>query len=99
MFIDIRDNNDFSVAGVKKLLASKDDSSHRQMRVSHDGRVGLYNYEGRPDSGEFKFWFEVWCGGNDYSGSKASNNSDYVNRVHFDLKNAWQNDSIGLVDY
>lgn len=97
MQIDL--SKDFNLEDVAKLLASKDDSQHRQLRVTKDGiayisdEVGVNNIDG------LAFRFETWNAGNDYCGLKASQDASWVSQVFDDLKNNWPNPKATYIDY
>jgi len=79
MQIDI--SKEFTVEDVAKLLASKDDSQHRQLRVTKDGIAYISDEIGADNIDELKFRFETWLVGNGYCGLKASQDADYVREI------------------
>jgi hypothetical protein len=99
MLVDLYDVQNLSVSELAELLATKDDSANRQLRVSHSGQLGLYNYDDRPNESDYKFWFAVWCEGNGYSGVAAAADKEYVTRIHYEVCEANKSGSVGLIDY
>jgi hypothetical protein len=79
----------FTLGDVANLLASADDESHSQLRVTHDGYayiskdVGFLNLEG------VAFRFETWSAGHGFVGKEASKQKDWVRRLHQALTDNW----------
>jgi hypothetical protein len=99
MKVNLTDPKRFTLENVRALLASKDDSQHRQLRVTNDGYaylsddIGFHNLEG------VKARFETWCQGNGYCGNEAAADPEYVHEIFDDLKNVWEKGLRGLIDY
>lgn len=87
-----------TVATVAQLLASKDDSQHRQLRVMINGDVILSDDVGNRNLAGVRFRFETWNIGNGYVGPKAANDPKWVQRVHDDLQRHWHDGSTGYID-
>lgn len=99
MKIDLKVPGALTRQAVKQLIASVDDSEHRQLRVTEDGiafistqNVGSMNTDG------ILFRFETWCAGNDYVGLKAASDPDWVDQVFNDLKNNWPDPKSSYID-
>ena len=68
MRIDLTKPGGATLAEVRQLLASKDDSEHRQLRVT-DSRIAYLSDEvGSENIGGLCFRFETWQKGNGYCG-------------------------------
>jgi hypothetical protein len=72
--IDLKDPTQFTLQGVKELIASDDNSKDRQLRVSKYGVAFISDRVGADDSTDILFRFETWDAGNDYLGVAASQN-------------------------
>ena len=79
MQIDL--NQPFTTDDVKKLLASKDDSQRRQLRVTQDGVVFLSDEIGNSNTDGLAFRLETWLIGNGYTGEAAANESEGVSET------------------
>jgi len=99
MKIVLDDPTDFTLDNVRLLLASKDDSAHRQLRVSDDGVAYLSDDVGNRKLDGVRFRFETWNAGNGYCGADAASKHDYVKTVFNDLKCAWNKNLTGYIDY
>ncbi|MBC3486696.1 hypothetical protein HU750_13540 [Pseudomonas sp. SWRI50] len=92
MEIDLKKPGALNRQAVRQLIASVNDSTNVQLRVTLDGiafisttNVGNRNTEG------LLFRLETWCAGNDYVGLKAASDDNWVNQVFNDLKENWPN--------
>ena len=89
MQIDL--NQPFTTENVKALLASKDDSLHRQLRVTSDGNAYLSDVVGNIDTAGLGFCVETWSAGNGYVGEAAANDASWVSKVEAILRENWPN--------
>lgn len=92
-------SKEFTREDVAKLLASKDDSQHRQLRVTKDGIAYLSDEVGATNIDGLAFRFETWDAGNGYSGLEASQDDSWVRKVFDDLKENWPNPRSTYIDY
>lgn len=99
MKLDLNDPAQFTLAGVKALIASKDDSRHRQLRVKKDGIAYLSDTVGNEDTDDLAFRFETWDAGNDYVGNAASEDEAWVSRVYEALRKNWPKPTSSYLDY
>ncbi len=90
MYIDLTDPDDFTIENRRELLASKDYSRNRQLRVTTDGRAFLSDEVGNTNLNGIKFRFETWGAGNGYCGKKAAASDRYVLQIYEDLNNSWK---------
>ena len=96
--MDLNDSNQFTINGVKTLIASKDDSSHRQLRVGTNGVAFLSDDVGYRNVVNIAFRLETWCAENGYSGQKASNDIEWVTRIYNCLKKNWPDPTSTYID-
>jgi hypothetical protein len=96
--LDLNDPVQFTIDGVRKLIASKDDSQNRQLRVSKDGKAFISEQVGGDDIEDLAFRFETWIRGNGYSGTAAANDDKWVSRVYDALKKNWPNPTDTFID-
>nr|WP_248099222.1 hypothetical protein [Pseudomonas fragi] len=88
MNLDLNDQN-FTLDDVRKLIASKDDSADRQLRVTKDGKAYLSDTTGSEDVDDLSFRLETWDEGNSYVGHSAAQDEEWVARIYKCLKNNW----------
>ena len=98
--IDLNNPEDLTLESVAALIASKDDSEHRQLRVTKDGIAYLSDEVGGSNVDGLAFYLETWSAGGDYVGQKASQDEKWVQRVYNCLKKHWpaQSDSPSYID-
>ena len=78
MQIDLKNPSALTLDAVRQLLASKDDSQHRQIRVTKDGIAYLSDEVGANNIGGLAFRFETWDAGNGYCGAEAASDDKFV---------------------
>ena len=91
-------NSQYTKADVAALLASKDDSQHRQLRVNINGGAYLSDDIGNRQLQGVAFRLETWDAGNDYVGSKAASNAAFVSRIEKVLRANWPNPTSTYID-
>ena len=99
MKIDLNSPTDFTIENVAALIASKDDSVHRQLRVTSDGFAFLSDEVGNINTEGLAFRLETWCFGNGYCGKEAANDPTWVKKVYGWLKENWPNPKSSVIDY
>jgi hypothetical protein len=82
-------NQLFTTKDVQKLLAFKDDSQNRQLRVTNKGVAYISDEIGNINIGGLAFRVETWIFGNSYVGKEAANDPVWVSRVEAVLRNNW----------
>lgn len=97
MRIDL--NKPFTTQDVADLLASKDDSKNRQLRVTNSGIAFLSDDVGAENIEGLAFRLETWVAGNDYTGVNASNDKEFVGRIERALRDNWPNPNGTYIDY
>lgn len=99
MRINLKDEKDFTLVNIKRLIASSDDSINRQLRVTKDGHAFISDAVGNENLDNILFRFETWCMGNSYCGKEASEDERYVKEVYYNLKDNWPNPKSSYIDY
>jgi hypothetical protein len=87
--IDLNDDEQFTLANVKRLLGSVLDTQHWQLRVTQGGIAYLSDVVGKDGIDELAFRFETWCAGNNYVGFQAAHDEVWVGHVYKDLRDNW----------
>lgn len=83
---------------VAALLASKDDSVHRQLRVLDDGSVILSDDVGLQRLQGVRARWETWCSGNGNSGLEASKSARWVGQILSDLRDVVPKNLKGYIE-
>ena len=101
--LNLNDPNDLTLSGVRRLIASGDDTMHNQLRVTKSGIAHFVSWspyeEGpRPDDPNILFRLETCCAGNDYVGIDAAADDTYVRRIYNCLKSNWPNPAFPYID-
>jgi hypothetical protein len=89
MELDLNDRQNLTIKNVAKLIASKNDSADRQLRVKTDGVAYLSDDVAADNIEGLAFRLETWDSGNDYVGIAASEDEGWVRRVHKCLSENW----------
>ncbi len=98
MKIDLNDPVQFTRDNVKRLIASKDDSINRQLRVNSSGIAFLSDEIGNINTDGLSFRLETWLAGNGYVGENAANDDSWVNRIFICLQKNWPHPTDTLID-
>ena len=98
MKINLNDETEFTIGNVAKLIASKDNSQHRQLRVTKDGTAFISDEVGNLNTNDLAFRLETFNAGNDYTGLKASQDIAWVERIYNTLRNNWPNPTDTYID-
>lgn len=94
MQIDI--TKPFTTEDVANLLASKDDSQHRQVRVTKAGMAYLSDEVGNQNIGNLAFRLETFVAGSGYVGDREDTKfAQIIERV---LKKNWPHPSSTYID-
>lgn len=92
MELDLKNAEEFTLDGVKKLIASRDDSTDCQLCVTKSGIAYLSSITGQElleGEHDIYFRFETWGAGNDYVGIAASQDEKLMMRLYKALKKNW----------
>lgn len=98
MKIDLNDPAQFTIDNVKRLIASKDDSAPRQLRVNSLGIAFLSDEIGNINIDGLSFRLEIWLEGNGYVGEDAANDDSWVNHIFKCLQKNWPNPTDTFID-
>jgi hypothetical protein len=90
MKLDISKPENLTEENVASLLASADDSDHRQLRVKEDGTTYIAG-PNEDDGTVHLFVFETWRLGSNQVGTKAAVNDEWVRRITTALRENWPN--------
>lgn len=97
MYLDL--NKHYTYSDVANLIASKDDSSSRQLRVSTTGIAYISDEVGADNLDGVLFRLETWDSGNDYVGYAAAADQNWVSNIYDVLKKNWPNPVSSYIDY
>lgn len=96
--INLNDPGSLTVDSVKDLIASKDDSADRQIRVMDNGDVVLSDDIGSQNLTGVRFRLDTLNAGNGYVGKAAAGDQSWVGRVHRAIEEHWKDGTRGYVD-
>ncbi len=88
----------FTLDDIEKLIASKNDSEDRQLRVSTSGCAYLSDIVAAVDIEDLAFRFETWDARTDNVGIKASQRKEWVSRIYKALDENWQDQTKSYID-
>lgn len=91
-------NANFTEAHVAALIASGDDSTSTQLRVSDIGTVYLSKSVGNSNLQGVRVAFETFGAGNDYVGPQAAADAEWVGRIFRALKENWPSEEFVHLD-
>jgi hypothetical protein len=98
MKINLNDPNEFTLSAVRALLASKDDSQHRQIRVTKEGIAFLSDEVGNLNTAGLACRFSTLSMGTDFVGENASKDEKWVRIVYDKLKANWPEPSQNYIE-
>ncbi|MBD1900941.1 hypothetical protein NDI44_04510 [Trichocoleus sp. DQ-A3] len=99
MEINLNDSKAFNIESVRLLIKSGDQSRHSQIRVTKDGIAYLSYITGNKEIEGILFRFETLSAGTGYVGLEAAKDEDWVNQIYKALKDNWENQTHGYIDY
>ena len=97
MNIDL--NNEYTTDDVSCLIASKDDSQHRQLRVTKEGIAFISDEVGNMNVEGLAFRLPTWVAGNSYTGNDASRDANHVKSIEKTLRDNWPNPKGTYIDF
>jgi hypothetical protein len=98
MQIDLTRPDEFTFANVQALIASGDDRSATQVRVTTNGVAYLSKVVGAEQIAGLAFRLETFSAGNDYVGPSAARDEKWVERVYRCLRKHWPHPESTYVD-
>ena len=99
MRIDLSQPGALTLASVAALIASKDDSQARQIRVSVGGEAYLSDDVGHKNLTNVLFRLETLDAGNGYVGLQASKDQEWVGRIFAALDRHWPTPASSYIDF
>jgi len=98
MFINLNKPEEFTLEAMQQLIASKNDSENRQLRVSKEGKAFISDKVGHEDIEDLAFRLETWDAESDYVGNDASLDEKWVKRIYDCLKKNWPKPTEAYID-
>lgn len=92
-------NKTYTTQDVADLIASKDDSQPRQLRVDTQGVARISDDYGNLNLGGLAFRCETWDAGNGYTGAQAAADPKWVEKVEGILRANWPNPKSSYIDH
>ena len=97
--IDLTDSRSFTVDAVRQMIASANDTTHNQLRVSRDGKAWLSNKAvGGVDIDGLLFRLETWAAGSGCVGPFAASDAVWVTQIYNALRDNWADPRFDYVD-
>lgn len=96
--IDLNDPANITYEAVRDLIASKDDSQHRQLRITDAGVAFLSDNYGLSNLDGIAARYETWDAGNGYCGTTAAADPEWVEKVAGWLRTDWAAGKRGYLD-
>lgn len=91
-------NTTYTTRDVAALLASKDDSQGRSLRVDTNGIAYLSDDLGAANTQGVALRFETWDAGMGYVGPAAAQDPEWVARIEKALRANWPNPKSSYLD-
>lgn len=87
--LNLYDSKQFTKQRLRELIASIEDNSRTQLRISNNGYLYLTNKLN--DNKNDLFRFESFMAGNGYVGKKASEDSEWIDQLFQTIDYEWNN--------
>ena len=97
--INLADSSQVTHANVSRLLASVDDETDWQLRVTSQGIAFLSSVTGNLEVEDLAFRLESWLAGNGYVGAAASRDQKWVERILAVLRGNWPIPAATFIDH
>ncbi|MCC4290638.1 hypothetical protein [Vreelandella aquamarina] len=97
MLLDL--NTPYTHDDVAELIASKDDSHDRQLRVSNDGIAYLSDDVGADNLDGVLFRLGTWDAGDSHVGDAAAAHQEWVSRIYNALQKHWPKPASTYIDH
>ena len=98
MKIDLTRPSDFTLDNVRMLIASGDDHTATQIRVTKEGIAFLSKAVGGEQIEGLVFRLETFWAGNNCVGPNAANDREWIKRVYQCLKKHWPHPESTYID-
>lgn len=89
MQLDLNDKANLTLANVASLLASKDDSQDRQLRVTTNGILFLSDDVGADNLDDILFRLNSFDASHDYTGIEASKHTSLIKNIYQHINANW----------
>jgi len=89
MEIDLNNPKQFTRENVKRLIASGNDTTHTQLRVSKEGIAYMSDIVGDEEIEDLSFRLETWSPGAGCVGEAAASDDEWLDRIYDCLKANW----------
>jgi hypothetical protein len=97
--IDLTDSRSFTLDAVRQMIASANDNTHNQLRVSRDGKAWLSSAAvGGVDIDGLLFRLETWAAGSGCVGPVAASDAVWVTQIYNALRDNWADPRMDYVD-
>lgn len=97
--IDLHDEKQLTAKRVARMLGSRDDFRHRQLRVSRHGIAYISDQVAMDNIDGLAFRFETWTEGTGYVGAAAAQDEAWVDQVLRDLISNWPKPKASLINF
>lgn len=98
MKIDLNNPAEFTIDGVRRMIASGNDKTHTQIRVTKNGVAFISTTIGSEDTNDLAFRFETFSAGSDQVGIAAAQDEKWVQKFYDLLKSNWPNPKSEYID-
>jgi hypothetical protein len=98
MPINMNNPETFTIEAVRELIASKDDSRSRQIRISEAGDVYLSDSTGFNNLDGVRARFCTFSHGTDHVGAAAAQDPVWVGRVFRAIRKHWDAGTTGYIE-
>jgi len=80
--LNLNDSEQFTIEGVRNLIASVDDSVDRQLRITLDGYAVITDHDGPEDMELYASRSGTWEAGNSYCGATAALDTERMEYIY-----------------
>jgi hypothetical protein len=98
MTINLNDSADFTIDNLRRLIASTDDKTPSQIRVTKDGILHVSKVVGGEDIGDLCFRLETFAAGAGYVGEEAARDDAYINKLYRGIRRNWPEPQSKYID-
>ncbi|WP_166360212.1 hypothetical protein [Pseudomonas akapageensis] len=98
MQIDLNDPAQFTLEGVRQLIAGADGAVHNQLRVTRAGIAFISTVVGGRDTDGLSFRLETWAAGSGCVGPVAASDAVWVQQIFNALQQNWPNPPYDYID-
>ncbi len=99
MKLDLNNPKEFTLEGVRKLIASREDDRNLQLRVTNSGITYISESAGAESIEDLAFRFVTFDESNGWMGVAASKDDKWVSRVYKAMQKNWPIPSSTHLDF